>query len=206
MTNLKSRIMAATFGALLVCNLSATAAEKAPACDPGNGGITLPAGFCALVAIDNLGTARHMAVAPNGDLYVALQGSGEKGGVVALRDTNGDGRFEVKEHFGAESVTGVALHNGYLYIATPTGVERYKMTAGKLSPSGDPETIVTGIPFERQHGDKGIAFDGKGSLYINVERLRTRARRRIGQRNRRARTLARFSKSTAASGSSTRTS
>ena len=168
MTKLKNRLLAATFGALLVCNLSAAAAEKAPACDPDNGGITLPAGFCALVAIDNLGTARHMAVAPNGDLYVALQGSGEKGGVVALRDTNGDGKFEVKEHFGAESVTGVALHNGYLYIATPTGVERYKMTAGKLSPSGDPETIVTGIPFERQHGDKGIAFDGKGSLYINV--------------------------------------
>ena len=166
--NLNNRFIAATFASLLACNLSAADAVKAPACDPDNGGITLPAGFCALVAIDNLGTARHLAVAPNGDVYVALQGTGDKGGVVALRDTNGDGRFEVKEHFGTESVTGVALHNGYLYFATPTGVERYKMTPGQLSPSGSPETIVTGIPFERQHGDKGIAFDGKGLLYINV--------------------------------------
>lgn len=168
MKKYKNHFVAAAFGTLLICNLSAAAAKKMPACDPDNGGISLPAGFCALVAIDNLGTARHLTVAPNGDVYVALQGTGEKGGVAALRDTNGDGRFEVKEHFGSESVTGIALHNGYLYIATPTGVERYKMTAGKLSPSGDPETIVTGIPFERQHGDKGIAFDGKGSLYINI--------------------------------------
>src|SRR5947209_1998804 len=106
-----------------------------PACDPGNGGITLPAGFCALVAIDGVGAARHMAVAPNGDVYVALQGAGEKGGVVALRDTNGDGKFEMKEHFGSTSVTGIGLRNGYLYIATPTTVERYKMSAGKLTPA-----------------------------------------------------------------------
>jgi glucose/arabinose dehydrogenase len=139
-----------------------------PACDSGNGGITLPTGFCALVAVDGIGTARHMAVAPNGDVYVALQGAGEKGGVVALRDSNGDGKFEVKEHFGSASVTGIGLRNGYLYIATPTTVERYKMEPGKLAPSGQPETIVTGLPGERQHGDKGLTFDGRGSLYINV--------------------------------------
>ena len=61
-------------------------------CDPDNGGITLPPGFCALVAADNLGPARHMVVAPNGDLYVALMTSGSRGqpqtggGAVALRD------------------------------------------------------------------------------------------------------------------------
>ena len=46
--------------------------QAKPMCDPDNGGITLPMGFCALVVADNLGAARHMAVAPNGDLYVAL--------------------------------------------------------------------------------------------------------------------------------------
>ena len=77
----------------------------APACDPDNGGIKLPTGFCAFVAADNVGTARHMVVAANGDLYVALL----DGGVVALRDTNGDGRFEMKEKFGSTSVTGIGL-------------------------------------------------------------------------------------------------
>ena len=136
----------------------------APACDPNNGGITLPAGFCAFLAADGLGEARHIAVAPNGDVYVGLM----NGGVAALRDTNGDGRFEMKEKFGATSVTGIELHNGYLYIATPNTVQRYKMTPGQLKPAGEPEIVVKDLPGVQQHGDKGIAFDGKGSLYVNI--------------------------------------
>jgi glucose/arabinose dehydrogenase len=149
----------ATFPALL---------SGAVACDSDNGGIKLPAGFCALVVANNLGAARHIAVAQNGDVYVALQGDGAQGGVVALRDTNGDGKFDVQEHFGAGSLTGIALRNGYLYVAGFNTVQRYKMTAGQLKPAGQPETVVTGLPGVRQHGDKGIAFDGKGGLYVNV--------------------------------------
>ena len=68
---------------------------------------------------DDLGAARHLAVAANGDLYVSLMdGRGQTPGVVALRDTNGDGRMDVKERFGDKSSTGIALRNDYLYVAT----------------------------------------------------------------------------------------
>jgi hypothetical protein len=100
--------------ALFVAVAAARNASAAPVCDPTNGGITLPPGFCAVVAADGVGTARHLAVAANGDLFVALQGRAEKGGVMALRDTNGDGIFDVKEHFGEGSLTGIGLRNGYL--------------------------------------------------------------------------------------------
>src|ERR1700685_3254802 len=129
------------------------AAAAPPACDPDNGGITLPAGFCALVAADDLGPARHIAVAPNGDVYVALQ-TGAKdtgGGVVALRDTKGDGHFDVKETFGAGSITGIGLRNGYLYVAKVNSVERYKMTPGQLKPAGSAEVVAMGLQGERQH-------------------------------------------------------
>jgi len=85
--------------------------QALPKCDPDNGGIRLPMGFCALVAADNLGAARHMVAARNGDLYVALMTSGGRGqpqtggGAVALRDANGDGKFEVVERFGSGSTT-----------------------------------------------------------------------------------------------------
>ena len=46
------------------------AGDTAAACPAGNGGITLPAGFCATVFADSVGHARHMAVAPNGVVYV----------------------------------------------------------------------------------------------------------------------------------------
>ena len=148
---------------------------QAPMCDPGNGGITLPQGFCAVVAANDLGIARHMVAAPNGDLYVALMARGGPGspgtgggGAVALRDADKDGRFEVKEPFGSVSTTGIAIRNGYLYLAHPTSIERIKLTAGQLKPTGMPEVIVSDLPSDRQHEDKGIAFDGRGGLYINV--------------------------------------
>ena len=96
--------------------------------------------------------------------YVALL----NGGVAALRDANGDGRFEISEKFGEGSATGIALRNGYLWIAKVNSVERYKMTPGQLKPSGAPEVVVSGLQGVRQHGDKGIAFDGKGFFYVNV--------------------------------------
>jgi glucose/arabinose dehydrogenase len=149
-------------------------ASKGPACDP-NSAIKLPDGFCSYVAADGLGIARHMAVAQNGDLYVALQSRGGPGttgtgggGVVALRDADKDGTFEVKEEMPGDSTTGIAIRNGYLYLAHPTTIERYKLTAGQLKPTGMAEVIVKDLPNERQHEDKGIAFDGRGGLYINV--------------------------------------
>lgn len=140
-----------------------------PACEADNGGLKLPAGFCALVAADNLGAARHMAVAPNGDVYVAMMESrGQPPGIVALRDTNRDGKMDVTERFGDKSSTGIALRNGYLYVATTSSVDRYRLNAGELKPSAPAETIVADLPVTRPHQDKGIAFDGKGSLYVNI--------------------------------------
>src|SRR5665213_1559765 len=86
----------------------------APSCDPNNGALTLPAGFCAQVVADNLGPARNAVAAANGDLYVTLQeGPNQTGGVMALRDADNDGKFEIVEKFGAGAGTGIALHNGY---------------------------------------------------------------------------------------------
>ena len=155
-------------GLTLTAALFAVGLSGAAVCDANNGGIKLPQGVCAQVVANDLGATRHIAVAPNGDVFVALQGDEDKGGVVALRDTNGDGKFEMKEHFGAGSVTGIGLRNGYLYVAGFNTVKRYKMAKGELKPTGQPETVVTGLPGVRQHGDKGLAFDGKGSLYVNV--------------------------------------
>ena len=65
-------------------------------CEADNAGLTLPPGFCAVIVADNVGAARHMAVRDNGDLYVAINNRpGVPGGVVALRDTDNDGKADV---------------------------------------------------------------------------------------------------------------
>jgi len=80
-------------------------------CAPDNGGITLPRGFCATVFADNLAQPRHIVVAPNGDVFIALNG----GGIVALRDRNGDGVADEENKFGNGHATEAALFDGYLY-------------------------------------------------------------------------------------------
>jgi len=137
-----------------------------PACDADNGGIKLPTGFCAFLAVDGIGAARHIAVAPNGDVYVALMS--RNGASVAALRPGPDGRFTTKETFGTGSSTGIGLRNGYLYVATTTSMVRWKMTPGQLKPTGEMETVVADLPRQNEHEDKGLTFDGNGSLYINV--------------------------------------
>jgi glucose/arabinose dehydrogenase len=150
--------------ALLLAASFTFAQAKLPAPDRDDGAITLPPGFRALVVADNLGPLRFMTVAPNGDVYVKMTTVG----IIALRDTNGDGRAEMRAAFGSGGGTGVAVRDGYLYHSTSTSVLRYRLNPGELVPRGEPETIVTGLPDERQHNAKVFTFDETGMLYVEV--------------------------------------
>jgi glucose/arabinose dehydrogenase len=143
----------------------ATAALAAPpAPDADNGSIKLPEGFRALVVADELGPLRHIAVAASGDIYVKTS----KAGIIALRDTDGDGRADQNESFGGGGGTGIALRDGWLYHSTNKAVYRYKLTGGQLAPKGEPETVVSDLPDEKQHEAKAFAFDDTGRLYVEV--------------------------------------
>lgn len=131
-------------------------------------GITVPAGFRALLMADNLvGDAKHpgdklrfLTVGSNSEIYAKLA----KGGIIALRDLNGDSHADVIEEFGTGGGTGIAIHDGWLYYSTTSAIYRYKYTPGKLTPAGEPEPIVQGLPAEGAHEAKAFAFDGEGRL------------------------------------------
>ena len=114
--------------------LGACARESGPVCAVDNAGLTLPEGFCAQVVADSIGGARHIAIAPNGDLFVALRDS--NGGVMALRDADGDGVAEQREKFGPRGGTGIAFYDNHLYFSTDTSVIRWPWTDGPLVPAG----------------------------------------------------------------------
>src|SRR5882757_5628 len=79
-------------------------------------GLTLPAGFNASIIADNLGGARHIAVTPQGEIYVKLKGP-ENGKGILLLHQNGD-KAEVKMGFGNFGGTGIAVKSGYLYASS----------------------------------------------------------------------------------------
>ena len=132
-------------------------------CAPDNGGITLPSGFCATIFADSLAQPRHLVVAPNGDVFVALSG----GGVVALRDANRDGVADERNKIGTARASEVALFDGYLYTENGTDILRYKLPSGSLSATGEAEEVVTGLP-PKGHGAKTFTIARDGSLYVNV--------------------------------------
>jgi glucose/arabinose dehydrogenase len=156
---------------------AAASSPATPPCDPDNGGLKLPQGFCAAVVASDLspdGTQlRHVVVAPDGTIYVSDQGKkdaetqSERGGVVAMRDTTGDGKPDVTATFGPEGGTGLKLKDGYLYFATNTAVMRYRMGPG-LAPVSGPDTLVQGLPAEVGHVTKSIALGDNDELWVDI--------------------------------------
>jgi glucose/arabinose dehydrogenase len=138
--------------------------SERPVCAPDNGGLTLPKGFCGLIVARNLGSVRHLVVAPNGDIFVNRQ----SGGVIALRDTSGDGVADVTRPFHTGGGTGIALEGNFLYYSTDDAVYRYPWRAGQLEPEGDAEPIVTDLPSGGDHKSKSIALGPGGALFVNV--------------------------------------
>jgi glucose/arabinose dehydrogenase len=137
-------------------------------CDPDNGSITLPDGFCAAVLADEVGRARHLTVDRRGDVYVAIDDAARPGGILALRDSDGDGRAETRRYFGAQRANGIVVTTEHLYVAYRDRIVRYELSPGELVPPGEPETIVSGLPGTGDHFRKNIQLDGHGSMYVNI--------------------------------------
>ncbi|MDE2137801.1 MAG: PQQ-dependent sugar dehydrogenase, partial [Gammaproteobacteria bacterium] len=145
-------------------------------------GLTLPPGFCATVFADHVGHARHLAVAPNGVVYVNTwsgsyydDGPVHPGGfLIALRDSTGNRRADVIERFGptaaqgATGGTGIAVFRGAVYAEEADRIERYALTGGSLVPQGPPEVVVSGLPLGGDHPMHPFAIDADGRLYVDV--------------------------------------
>jgi glucose/arabinose dehydrogenase/cytochrome c5 len=161
-------------------------ATAAPAgCPKDDSGLVLPPGFCATVFADDTGHARHLVVSPDGVVYVntwsgryyARGGKSEpsdRGFLVALKDTQGTGKADVNQRFGetlnsgGAGGTGIALHDGFLYVEINDKIVRYKLPHGSIIPKGPSQTIVMGLPLGGDHPMHPFAIDADGSLYVDV--------------------------------------
>jgi len=131
--------------------------------------IKLPAGFSATIIADDMGSARHMTVSKNGDLYVKLGKPKDGKGIYRLRDTNKDGVIDEQTGFGDYGGTGISIKDGYLYASSNSSVYRYQLNdRGEVANPEQPEKIITGLVDKGRDGAKPIALDGKGNIYVTV--------------------------------------
>lgn len=140
-------------------------------CEPDNAGLELPDGFCAGIFAQVEGRPRHVAVAPNGDVFIAVSPSRQNrdaGGVVVLWDANGDGEADGRNQFGAGNGDDVVFFSGYLYYSTNSTIVRYPWADGAREPAGEPEIVVDDLPARGGHRAKSMAISSDGSLYVNV--------------------------------------
>jgi glucose/arabinose dehydrogenase len=142
--------------------------ERDPEAAPGEAGLQLPEGFVAEVVHEGVGRARHIAVRDNGDLYVRLREAHEDGGIAALRDESGDGRFDRVEYFADHEGTGIRIHDGYLYASSNTELYRWELN-DELVPDGEGELVIGGFPEQEGHAAKAFAIDrDQNRIYVNV--------------------------------------
>ncbi|GAB2900880.1 hypothetical protein GCM10027093_41970 [Paraburkholderia jirisanensis] len=161
----------------------AHAAEgTATTCNNEATGITLPPGFCATVFADNLGHARQMTVAPDGTLYVNMWSGRyyktntppDGGYLVALKDTNGDGKADTIQHFGETAAdgghggTGIALYNNAIYAESNDRIMRYALKPGEIAPSGKGEVVVSGMPVTGDHPMHPFLITPQGDLLVDL--------------------------------------
>jgi glucose/arabinose dehydrogenase len=162
--------------------LLAPDAGRAADCPSNDSGLTLPAGFCATIFADGIGHTRHLAVSEAGVVY-ANTWSGRYYGndvphaggfLVALKDTNADGKADVIERFGATvqsggaGGTGVGIYKGWLYAELNDKILKYPLSKGAVVPGDKPQVVVSGLPLGGDHPMHPFAIDTNGELYIDV--------------------------------------
>ncbi|MEP7064639.1 MAG: PQQ-dependent sugar dehydrogenase [Gemmatimonadota bacterium] len=183
------------FGAAILAGACSRAGDKASsadstakgavastaACAGDNGGITLPSGFCATVFADSLGHVRHLVVASNGDVYANSWGgkyypegtTPPHPFLIALRDSNHDGRADVIQRFGDSLAnggaggTGIGLYKGGLFAESKDKIIRYAMDSG-FTPKGAPTTVVSGLPLTGDHPMHPFVIDSAGQIFMDV--------------------------------------
>ncbi|HLA14520.1 MAG TPA: hypothetical protein VJZ25_05800, partial [Gemmatimonadaceae bacterium] len=146
-------------------------------CDPDNAGISLPPGFCAVVVADLVidgrpALARHLAVTPSGDVFVAINSPRNRNpsfGIIGLRDTDGDGRADEQSRFSPGlGGSGIAWGEAKLYFGANDRVLRFQLPAGRLTPVRDPDVVVSGLPNTGDHISKTVVLADGQRLFVNI--------------------------------------
>ena len=128
---------------------------------------TAPAGFHVNVYAKEFKYPRFLAVAPNGDIFLADLGAGQ---VIVLRDPQHTGSAQQREIF-AEHLNrpfGIAFHDDYVYVGNMNAVVRFRYDKQTSKRLGEAEHILD-LPSGGSHITRTVAFspDGK-QLFVSV--------------------------------------
>jgi glucose/arabinose dehydrogenase len=136
---------------------------------PANFQPQVPPGFKVSVFARGFDEPRWLAVAPNGDVFVADSAAGQ---VIVLSDRQRRGMAESRDVF-ADRLSlpfGIAFHDDYVYVANTNQVVRFRYDSKTSKRLGNAERIIDlpGMGYN-QHWTRSLAFSGDGKrLFVSV--------------------------------------
>jgi glucose/arabinose dehydrogenase len=137
---------------------------------PAGVDLTLPAGFeISTFAEGWFERPRSMALAPNGDVFVADSAAGK---VLVMRDTNSDGKADERFTFATDLLQpyGISFWKDYVYVGNTNAVVRFRYKPGQTKADQKAEKILD-LPGKgyREHWTRNVAFNPSGDkLYVSV--------------------------------------
>jgi glucose/arabinose dehydrogenase len=137
---------------------------------PAAAQIHLPKGFkIGVFAEGGFTQPRWMALAPNGDVFVA---DSRANSIIVLRDKNKDGVAEERFVFSNKlsQPFGMAFHKDWFYVANTDSIVRFRYKSGQTAAVGDAEKVVELTPGGyNQHWTRNILFSPDGSkMYVSI--------------------------------------
>ena len=121
-------------------------------------------GFKVSVYATDLPKARQMVMGARGTLFV-----GSNAGNVYALTISGD-QVTRKRIIASDITTpsGVAFHDGALYVSARTKVLRYADIESRLDNPPVPTTVVDGLPDKERHSARYMRFGPDGKFYVSV--------------------------------------
>lgn len=137
---------------------------------PSNAVLNVPKGFKVnIFAEGDFRYPRWMALAPNGDVFVA---DSRANAIIVLRDANKDGVAEQRFVFSDKLAQpfGMAFHKDWFYVANTDSVVRFDYKSGQTQAAGQPERVVELTPGGyNQHWTRNILFSPDGKrMFVSI--------------------------------------
>lgn len=134
---------------------------------PPGATLQLPPGFSISVYADKFEDPRNMALAPNGDVFVAETAAGR---ISILRDENRDGKPDRRFVFASDRLYdpfGLAFRGDSLYVGDTDAVIRFRYRPGQTAATGEHERLAS-LP-AGGHSTRNVTFNRDGSkMYVSV--------------------------------------
>lgn len=132
------------------------------------GRLRVPPGFGVTAFVDGIPNARMLRFTSAGDLLVSAPRESKV--FLVERDQNGDARSDGKRVLldDLDLPHGLALHEGWLYVAETGAVRRIRFDADTRAVSGPLEVVVRDLPPGGRHWTRTIGIGPDEKLYVSV--------------------------------------